>query len=156
VIRVGGMPARRAYLHFAIPSNIIDSSNIVRATLLLTQRPNGYSPTATDSLTIQPYALSAGPAVTDLAKALLFLIAPSTDTVRLTAVDSGVHPIEMIRIMKLWSVTSTTKTPRALVLRSLVEGQSGKQLDFFSIEASVAVRPRLRITYLPRQSGGLP
>src|SRR5690606_2941823 len=36
---VGGMPGMRALMRFDIPSSILDSSSIVRATLLLTQHP---------------------------------------------------------------------------------------------------------------------
>ena len=157
VIRVGDLPARRVYLRFNIPSRIVDSSNVVRATLMLTQRPNGFSPSSSDSLAIAPLSVSAGPAITDISKALLFLFAPpGTDSVRIVPADSGLREIEIIRIVKLWGVTSAAKTPRAIALRSLAEGTSGALLDFFSIEAPDAVRPRLRITYLPRQQGGIP
>lgn len=157
VIRVGGLPGRRVYLKFNIPSRIVDSSNVVRATLLLTQRPNSYSPAARDSVTITPLAVTAGPSVTDLTRALVFLYAPpGTDSLRVAPTGSGVRELEIIRIVKLWSATAADKTPRALALRALSEGSSGGQLDFYSMEAAAALRPRLRITYLPRLQGGLP
>ena len=39
VLAVGGLPPRRTYLRFDIPSNIVDSTTVVRATLLLNQIP---------------------------------------------------------------------------------------------------------------------
>lgn len=157
VIRVGGLPARRVYLKFNIPSRIIDSSSVVRATLQLTQRPNSYAPTPRDSLSIAPYAVTVGPLVTDISKSLLFLFAPEgTDSLRVASADAGVRDIEIIRIVKLWSVTAADKTPRAIGLRAQAEGSTPAQLDFYSMEAAPALRPRLRITYLPRQQGGLP
>ena len=156
VIRVGGLPGRRAYMRFNIPPQILDSSNIVRATLLLTQRANGFSPNASDSVAIAPFGVTAGPGITDLSRALLFLFAPpGTDSVRLVAADGGVREFELIRLVKLWAATTATKTPRALSLRSSVEGISGRQIDFYSLEAAPALRPKLRITYLPRNTGGL-
>jgi hypothetical protein len=157
VIRVGGLPGRRAYMRFNIPSRILDSSNVVRATLLLTQRPNRFSPEPNDSVAIEPFAVIAGSGITDLSRALLFLIAtPGTDSVRLVAADSGVRTFELVRLVKLWAATTATKTPRALSLHSSLEGLSGRQIDFYSLEAPPEVRPRLRITYLPRTAGGLP
>ena len=157
VTRIGGLPGRRAYMRFNIPSRILDSSNVVRATLLLTQRPNGFSPEPDDSVAIEPFAVTAGAGITDLSRALLFLIAtPGADSARLVAADSGVRTFELIRLVKLWAATTAAKTPRALSLRSTVEGVSGRQIDFYSLEAPPEVRPRLRITYLPRTTGGLP
>lgn len=157
VLRVGGLPGYRPYLRFDIPSRIIDSSNVVRATLVLTQRPNGHSPGARDTIALEPFAVTASPSVTDLSKALLFLIAPpGTDSVRLVPADSGSRSFEVIRIVKLWAATTTAKTPRAISLHSTIEGLAGNLVDFYSMEAPISVRPRLRITYLPRQSGGIP
>ena len=39
-LHVGGFPPRRSYLRFNIPSSILDSSTVIRATLLLNQIPN--------------------------------------------------------------------------------------------------------------------
>ncbi len=39
VLAVGGLPAQRAYLRLSLPSNLVDSVTVVRATLVLTQAP---------------------------------------------------------------------------------------------------------------------
>jgi hypothetical protein len=157
VIRVGGLPGRRAYFRFNIPSRIIDSSNVVRATLLITQRPNGLSPGPRDSVALEQFTVTAGPAVTDLSRALLFLTAPGkTDSTRLVAADSGTRSFEMINLVRAWRSTTADRTPRALALRTTTESLTGGQIDFFSIEAPITVRPKLRLTYLPQQASGLP
>ena len=56
----------------------------------------------------------------------------------------------------VWGATTEDQTPRALVLRSARESETGILADFFSLEAADALRPRLRITYLPRATSGLP
>jgi len=158
VLRVGGVPGSRAYLHFDIPARILDSSQIVRASLQLTQSPAPHTPLATDTLQIQPFALLASNNVTDISRALQLLdafacpIAPDT----LFPKDSAVRSFEIINALKCWRGTTATKTPRAIAIVSGQEGLVPSVFDFFSIEAPLGVRPRLRITYLPKRPAGLP
>jgi hypothetical protein len=157
-IRVGGIPGSRAYLRFNIPASILDSSQIVRASLQLTQSPAPHSVFATDTLEVQPFTLLASGNVTDVSRALLLLDAfacpVSSDT--LFPKDSAVRVFEIINVLKCWRGTTTTKTPRAIALVSGQEGLIPSVFDFFSIEAPLAVRPRLRLTYLPKREAGLP
>lgn len=157
VLRVGGLPARRAYLRFSIPPSILDSSNVVRATLLLTQRPNPLSPEAGDTVGIGHFGVVAGGALTDLNRALFFIERlANRDTLRVFATDSAVRNFEMIDWVRAWRGTDSVRTPRAMALASMSEGRNALQVDFFSVEAAPEVRPRLRITYLPRPTGPLP
>ena len=157
VLRVGGLPGRRAYFRFNIPSRILDSSNVVRATLMLTQRPNAFSPSAGDTVALEQFIVTAGPAVGDLSRALLFLTSiGKSDSARLVAADSGERDFEMISLVRAWRSTTIDKTPRALALRTTTESLTAGQIDFFSLEAPLAVRPRLRITYVPQTVTGLP
>src|SRR5207237_10767664 len=64
VIRVGGLPGRRVYFRFNIPSRILDSSNVVRATLQLTQRPNPLASGPRDSVALAQLTVTAGAALT--------------------------------------------------------------------------------------------
>ena len=157
-IRVGGIPGSRAYLRFNIPARILDSSQIVRASLQVTQSPTPHSVSAGDTLEVQPFTLLASSNVTDISRALQLLDAfacpVSPDT--LFPKDSAVRAFEIINVLKCWRGTTTTKTPRAIALVSGQEGLRPSVFDFFSIEAPVAVRPRLRITYLPKKGAGLP
>ena len=58
LLGVGGLPAQRTYLRFDIPTRLIDSATVVRATLMLTQVPTN-SVDATDSLTMYPQVVRA-------------------------------------------------------------------------------------------------
>jgi hypothetical protein len=150
VFRVGGLPARRTYLRFNIPATILDSTNIVRATLFLTQRP-AFAPEPTDTLGVGLFGVVAGSTVTDLTRALFFVQQlGGVDTVKVVAADSGVRAFEMIDWVRAWRGTKPEKTPRAVGLVMAGEGEHSRSAEFFSNEAIDAVRPRLRLTYMPR------
>jgi hypothetical protein len=155
VLAVGGLPARRVYILFNIPSNIIDSSTIVRATLLLNQLPNS-GLDATASVALLPQVVLAGTAVTDPAKAAQIVGGISTDTLRLKPGASGTTNVELARAFTLWHTQKPDTLPRAIVLRSLVEGNSPLELRFSSSEDIAALRPRLRISYTNTVPLGLP
>ncbi len=155
VLRLGGIPGHRVYMRFDIPSDIVDSSTIVRAQLLLTQRPNPGAAGAADSAAVQPYAISAGGAVTDLQRALHFLAA-GFDTTRMAPRDSGQRNLEIIQVVRAWRGSDPVRTPRAIALRTTTEGFSGWQVDFFSNEAPASVRPKLVITYVPQAAPQVP
>jgi hypothetical protein len=158
VVRVGGLPARRTYFRFNIPSAILDSTNIVRATLFLTQRPNPASPLSSDTLPIGHFGVVAGTSVTDLTRALFFIqrLPDQRDTIFVVPKDAREHAFEMIDWVRVWRGTTADKTPRAIALVSAEEETRPMEVDFYSIEASPLLRPRLRLTYMPRSAGPLP
>jgi hypothetical protein len=158
IISVGGVPSRRTYLRFNVPSRIIDSTTIVRASLLMTQVPNRRVDPR-DSLFVNVHAILASPVVTDLSSALQFLSAPGSfglDSISTAPADSGLRSFEMVGLVRTWRGQPATVSPRSIALLSAVEGQLPGQIDFFSTRAPVAVRPRLRITFVPQTSYGLP
>lgn len=157
VLRVGGLPSRRAYLHFDIPLSILDSSNVVRATLVLTQRPSVLSAEPDDTVGLGHFGVVAGSSITDLTRALFFLQRlTNRDTLRILPADSGAREFEMIDWVRAWRGTDPLKTPRAMGLASATEGEKAGHVEFFAIEAEAAERPRLRLTYIPRAAGPLP
>ena len=157
VMRVGGIPGRRIYMEFDIPQFLIDSTDLVRATVELTQRPNPGAPRATDTVTVRELRVLASPEVTDLSRRLQFVDRfRNLDTLALVAADSGLRRFEMIDLVQSWRGTRPERTPRALALFSPQEGIRPQFIDFYSNEAPESVRPRLRIFYLPRAEGGLP
>jgi len=157
VLRVGGLPGRRAYLRLDIPPWLLDSTNIVRATLLLTQRPNPQAPEPNDSVAVEEFRVAASNEITDLSRALLFVQRfRDLDSIRVVAADSGAREFELINLVRTWKGTTVAKTPRAVALVVRSEGELARMVDFFSREAPLSVRPRLRITYMPRAAGGLP
>lgn len=160
-LRIGGLPTRRSYLKFDIPASILDSSSVVRATLQMTQRPAPFSPEARDTVTIMHYGVVASPAITDLSRALLFIdrLLINPDSLRVVPADSGLREFEVISWVRVWKGTQATKTPRALSISLPIqdEARSGSVVDFFSLEeATASVRPRLRLTYLPRTPDVVP
>ncbi|HEV7837547.1 MAG TPA: hypothetical protein VGO75_05700, partial [Gemmatimonadaceae bacterium] len=150
VLAVGGLPPRRTYMRFNIPSNIIDSSTVVRATLLLNQISNpALDPT--DTVLIVPQLVVAGRAVTDPAKAAQIIANLSGDTVKVRPGNSGQTNVELARALAAWHLQSPDSLPRAIVLKTVTEGTSPLEIRFSSIrDLSAALRPRLRISYTSR------
>lgn len=157
VLSVGGWPSQRAYLRFDIPSAIIDSSTVVRAELLLTQRP-AFGPDRADSITVQPFVGVSTSAVNDPYVAtslsingLLAGVAPE----RFMPADSGQRTFNLVNVVRSWSVLNPEVT-RFIALRFEGEGSLANEVRFFDRSASPALRPRLRITYMPRTEFSLP
>ena len=154
---VGGFPAYRTYLRFSLPKSISDSSTIVRAEVLLTQRPSRFA-NAADSVTLLPLIPTSTNRVSDLRR-ILDLAADglfaALDSTRLVPRDSGLRAINVLSLARSWR-SLPDDVPRALAFRISLEGAQPAELRFFSSEAVAAVRPRLRITYLPRGETAIP
>jgi hypothetical protein len=149
VLAVGGLPPRRVYLRFDIPSSIIDSATVVRATLLLNQISNpALDPT--DTVLILPQLVLAGKVVTDPAKASQIIADLTGDTVKVMAGNSGLTNVELARAFAAWHLQPADTLPRAIVLKALNEGNSPIEIRFSSTEDVSALRPRLRISYTSR------
>jgi hypothetical protein len=159
LVSVGGVPSRRSYFRFDVPTRIVDSTTIVRASLLLTQVPHR-GVDQRDSVYIFPLAVLAQPTVTDIGSALQFLGSNGQfglDSLSLAPGDSGVRSFEIVGLVRTWKGQPATISPRAIALRSALEGAAPSQIDFFSTRVTTpALRPRLRITYVPATSYGLP
>lgn len=155
-IAVGGLPARRGYLRFALPARIVDSSTVLRATLLLTQRPNR-AVDPRDSITVYPQLVTAGTVITDIVRAVAFL-APvgSLDSLRVAPADSGQRSVEIAAAVRAWRAQGATGAPRAIVLRAGLEGSTAQQIVFFSGRAPAGLRPRVRLSYVPRAQAVIP
>jgi hypothetical protein len=154
-LSVGGMPARRTYIRFNIPSSIIDSATVVRATLILNQIPNA-GPDPGDTLRLLPGLVLAGNAVTDPTAASQIATDIALDTVFVVPGASGPKEVELARAFAVWRTQSADTTARAIVLRSAREGLSAVEVTFSSSNAPLALRPQLRISYTPRIPLGLP
>ncbi len=154
-LAVGGLPPRRTYLRFNVPSSIIDSTTVVRATLLLNQIPNN-SLDPGDTIRVVPQVVLAGPVVTDPSKAAQIIANISADTLKITAGHGGNVDVELANAFTLWRTQRPDTLPRAIVLKSAVEGTSPIEMRFSSSEDIAALRPRLRISYTNRVPLGLP
>jgi hypothetical protein len=157
LLTVGGLPGRRALMQFEIPRSIADSSTIVRAQLILTQSPvRGFR--ELDTLILTPRPVIAGPGVLDPFRLAQLAANPfentggeqlPLDTLRLSPSDSGAVEIEMGRLLLFWRANVPGTPQRAMVLRAQHEGATPLAVRFFSAQAPEAVRPRLRLTYIP-------
>jgi hypothetical protein len=156
----GGVPARRAYLRFNVPQWLMDSTTIVRATLLLTQSPQrGFDESA--SVTVIGQAVAATNRSKDLYRSSQILIPAGlfiVDSIRVAPADSGVRSLEMNALLRVWnSSTSVNESPqRAIVLLQKEEGLHGAEVRFFNARSPASVRPRLRVSYIPRVNFGVP
>lgn len=154
---VGGLPSYRSYLRFNVPARIIDSSTIVRAELVLTQQPSRFA-SANDTVVVYPLVPSAIAEVTDLRRAIDLAADGKLirmDTTLLVPRDSGQRVINVLALTRSWK-TQPRSVPRALALRIGFEGSQPSELRFFSSEAAASLRPRLRVTFLPKSEFVLP
>ncbi|MGV3710098.1 MAG: hypothetical protein ACO1Q7_14775 [Gemmatimonas sp.] len=162
-LSIGGLPGQRSYIRFNIPQAILDSSTVVRAELILTQRPFR-SVDAGDSIAVVPLINVSSNLVTDIRRAMEFaapgvLVAgannPPLDSLVTIPSDSGIKTINIRGVVNQWA-TLPDNVYHALVLRSSNEGAQAAETRFYSMEAPLALRPRIRITYLPRVNRALP
>lgn len=155
---VGGYPSYRTYLRFAIPTRIADSSTIVRAQLVLVQRPSRFG-NVSDSVTLVPLVPSTTALVTDLRRVLELsaegVLAGLETALRVVPRDSGERTVNLLALTRTWR-NLPLDVPRAVAFRIDGEGAQPAEVRFHSIEAAPALRPRLRLTYLPRAEFALP
>ena len=150
-------------LRFAIPPDIIDSSTIVRATLVLTQTPVRGFPVG-DSAVIRPLPVTASTEVTDLDRLFDLAGNPTSNgneirlvpRVTLSPGDSGRKEFALANMVSLWSNRSGSSLQPLLVLQVNQEGATPLEAAFFSAEAPAALRPTLRLSYVRRINFDLP
>ncbi len=159
VFAIGGLAGARTYLRFDIPPAVLDSVQVIRASLLLTQAKARSTAAIVDTLTVFTQPVVASPSITDIFTAATFIGGPRAygiDSVRFAARDSGLKSIELVNLLRFWKSIGPTNTSRAVVLRALQEGSTPAEATFFSTESLAAQRPRLRLTYVPRRGFGIP
>lgn len=156
-LTVGGLPGRRVLIRFNVPARIIDSSNVLRATLELTQRPVG-SVDGTSPLTLFPLVVTAGKEITDPGRSAFLTNAPLAgfDSVQFAPADSGLVEIEVVNALRAWSLPISANAQRGIVLRAGPESMDPRFVSFFSSSAPAGLRPRLRVSYSPVRSFGIP
>lgn len=156
---IGGLPGSRTYLRFDLPRWLTDSTAVLRARLEFVQDPvRGLD--ENDSLTVRAQLVLAGRATTDLNRAAR-LLAPAGffvgDAFRVAPADSGLVSLEINALMRIWRTTEGVPSiPSALILRSDNEGNSALGVRFFGLGAGPALRPRLRVSYVPNIRFGQP
>lgn len=142
-LRVGGAPAARALLRARVPASILDSTQIVRATLLLVPAAPVLG-AAGDTLRLRAHAIGA-----DLGPKSPLIQEDDTATVgsaRIPVGSTNTISVDVTRVLNTWK--SNSNIPRALMLRIVPEAASVGTVDVRSI-SSASGRPALRITYVP-------
>lgn len=141
---VGGAPSARTFIRLDIPSFIVDSSSVVRATLMLVPAEPVIAAPG-DTLLVLAHGLASDigpkspvlPALTDSAgRAGVRIVAGMTDTIK----------VDITEVMRAWKQDSVSA--RALILRVEREGGSYGQLRFWST-ADATRLPVLDVTYVP-------
>jgi hypothetical protein len=154
LLQIGGLPARRGYLRFDLPKHIVDSSTVVRATLTLTQSPNSRLD-ATDSVTLYATPSLARGVISEPVRVAM-LTGRVADSARVTAASTGTIDLELVQLLRRWRGIDPTEQPRVVILSTSMEGASPLELRVYDASAAPGLRPRLRITYVPRVDFGLP
>ena len=156
---VGGVAGARTYLRFDVPSVLVDSVQVVRASLLLQQVPSRVGANAADSMAILVNPVLAGEQITDVATIVNLSgpgISVGIDSARLVPGDTGLKSLELVSLFRIWRAVGPTNSIRGIVLRAKQEAANPAELNFVSSEGPVDQQPRLRITYVPRRGFGLP
>lgn len=159
ILAVGGLTGSRAYMRFVIPPIVLDSVQIIRASLQLTQLPSRSTGGGQDTLTLLTQPVTAGPAITNVFTASQFLSPLGlwpVDTLRLLPSASGTRNLEIVNIVRAWRAVDATTSVRALVLRVAEEASSPGELNFSSSTGLAGAVPSLRLTYVPRRGFGIP
>ena len=157
-LRVGGLPSHRVLFKFDIPTQIVDSSVVVRASLMLTQKPSTM-PDAGTAVSVHIVPIVASSQVTDLHSQLEFAGSAQlypVDSLVTVPKDSGNVTLEMVSLVRAWKGKDQQQTPRIAALYLSSEGSRTASFEFFSLEAAAALRPKLRITYVTRVNTGQP
>jgi hypothetical protein len=112
-------------------------------------------------MTIQAQVVLAGPQVTDLRRASNIISAPGlnvNDSLLISPHDSGQKIVDMFLLLRSWASQDVLPypPPRAIVLRASPENVLPFEASFFNSLSPAAVRPMMRISYIPKITFGVP
>ena len=111
-----------------------------------------------NSVAVLPIVPTTTSAVSDLRR-ILDLAAEGrfagVDSTTLVPRDSGQRKINVLALARNWR-NLPLDVPRALAFRISQEGAQPAELRFYNSKAPAALRPKLRITYLPKSEFVLP
>jgi hypothetical protein len=142
-LRVGGVPAARVLLRASVPTAIVDSAGVVRATLLLVPAQAAVGAPG-DTFRIRVHALGAdfgakSPLIEESSDTLsagsTLVPVGSTDTLR----------IDVTQVLQTWRTSPSL--PRSMMLRLVPEAASAAALDVVP-STSATGQPSLQVTYV--------
>ena len=160
-LEVGGLVGTRSLLRVRIPRRFLDSVNVVRASLDLTQRPQRNVPGSRDGVRLRLRLGIAGPALGTDPRRVVEFLDPTLEgaqlpSLRIVAADSGVRSFDVGDALRRWQAQDSI-VPTNFVLYGEGETFQEQRPAFYSRRnASAAVRPRLRVTYTLRPEGAIP
>ena len=160
-LAAGGLIGTRSVMTVRIPRAFLDTINVVRASLDLTQRPQRTAPGARDGVRIRLRLGIAGPALGSDPRRLAEFLDPTLEAVqlpslRLAAADSGVRSFDVGRALTVWRAQDPSLATN-IILYGEGETFQEQRPEFYSRrDANPAVRPRLRVTYTLRREGAIP
>jgi hypothetical protein len=147
-LNIGGIPARRVFLRFSLPPRIIDTSNVIRATLYLHPKPQPLQ-LPSDIMAVYPWPVVSSNKVMSAAEATNFIVSNtvySLDSVQVVPSADSAVPIDFVNAVRNWQNVSDTLNTRSLVLRIIPEGGTTLESSFWSSFApDTALRPHVRI-----------
>ena len=144
-LAVGGVPSARSIMRLAFPRAIRDSSQIIRATMILVPAVPARG-TPIDSFAVEIHAV-----LVDLgAKSPIAVDVGHTDSTMIHIGRADTVRIEVTNILQAWGADSTL--PTTFVLAARDEAQSFAEIRFYPTIA--AARPSLQITYVRRYPFG--
>lgn len=164
VLAAGGIPSSRIFIRFKLPAVLIDSSTtIVRANLEMHQQGNNLY-ASDDSLALLLQLVRATKAISDPAQASVLSVDPGNISAAFAVRPVIVSPsatrldtIPLANVLLLWKREGPATMQRAIVLQSSSQGLDPRRYYLYSSAAAVdSLRPRIRITYIPRSGFGLP
>src|SRR5690606_33558023 len=135
----------------------------VRANLEMHQQGNDLY-ASEDTLALVTRIVRATKAVNDPAQAAVLSIDPialsrsfAVPPVRVSPSETRVDTIPLAHIFLFWKSEGPETMQRSIVLQSSGQGLDPRRFYLFSSRAADEnLRPRLRITYIPRSGFGLP
>lgn len=141
-LTVGGVPSARTLLRIDLPSSVVDSSQVARATLLITPSQPVLGAVG-DSVGVIAYGLT-----TDIGPKSPLIVVSSDSVVLLTAyihvgATDTLH-VDVTSILRQWR--AIPGLPHAIVLTAIPEGATSAELRFGDATSSGV---RLELTYLP-------
>jgi hypothetical protein len=145
-LAVGSVPSARSIMRLAFPRAIRDSSQIIRATMILVPAVPARG-TPIDSFAMEIHAV-----LVDLgAKSPIAVDVGHTDSTMIHIGTADTVRIEVTNILQAWAADSTQ--PTTFVLAARDEAQSFAEIRFYPTIAA-AFRPSLQITYVRRYPFG--
>lgn len=162
-LEAGGLVGTRSLLRVKLPRRFLDSVNVVRASLDLTQRPQRLVPGSRDGVRMRLRLGIAGPALGSNPRRLVEFLDPTIEgvlaqlpSITVIPADSGVRAFDVGNAVRLWQAQDST-IPTHFILYGEGETFQEQRPAFFSRRAAnAAVRPRLRVTYTLRREGAIP